>query len=192
MVAPLQNKLGAVLTDPRLNTILTARRSSFDLAAAMDNGRLLLVNLAKGQIGEGPSSLLGSLLVSHIALVGLKRAEQPASTRRDFIVYLDEFQTFSTLALATALSELRKYGVGMVLAHQHLSQLAQPVRDSVIGNAGSLVSLRVGAQDAPFVAAHLAPTFEPVDLVGLPNYNVYLRLLIDGMPSKPFSAVTDK
>lgn len=190
VAAPLQNKLGALLTDPRLKEILTGEKSSFDLREIMDHGKILLVNLSKGRIGEGPATLLGSLLVSAISQAALERAELPEEDRRPFWLYLDEFQTFSTLSLATMLSELRKYKVGLTLAHQYLSQLDPQVRDAALSNAGTLVSFRLGAHDARYLAPEFAPVFEPVDLLSLPNHHIYLRLMIGGEVSKPFSART--
>jgi DNA helicase HerA-like ATPase len=190
VTAPLLNKVAAFLTDPRLNSILTGRESSFDLRRVMDDGKILVVNLAKGKLGEGPASLLGSLLVSHLSLAALERAEEPQEKRRDFYLYLDEFQTFSTLTLATMLSELRKYRLNLILAHQYLGQLPTEVRDAVFGNAGTFVAFRVGALDAPTVARELSPVFEPDDLLSLPNFSVYLRLMIDGEPSRAFSGDT--
>ncbi len=189
VVAPLQNKVGAFLTDPLLERIITGE-SSFDLRDVIDQGKILLVNLAKGRIGEGPASLLGSLLVSSLALTALSRADVPEEKRRPFFCYLDEFHTFATLSLASMLSELRKYGLGLVLANQYLSQLDTQVRDAVLGNAGTLISFRVGPRDAPLIARHFEPKFEPLDLIRLPNYHLYLRLMIDGQPSSPFSAET--
>jgi len=190
VTAPLSNKVGAFLTDPRLQSILTGKRSSFDLPRIMDEGRILLVNLAKGRIGEGPAALLGSLLVSHLALGGLARADRPEEERRDFFLYLDEFHTFATLSLATMLSELRKYRLSLVLAHQYLGQLEPEIRDAVFGNAGTFISFRVGALDASTVARELSPTFEPDDLIALPNFHIYLRLMIEGEPSRAFSGET--
>ena len=190
VVAPLQNKVGAFLTDPLTRRILTGGKSTFDLREVIDSGKILLVNLSKGRIGEGPASLLGSLLLSSLAFHGLQRTEVPEETRRDFYVYLDEFHSFSTLTLATMLSELRKYRINLVLAHQYLSQLETEIRDAVLGNVGTIVSFRVGAADAGVIARELAPKFESVDLVGLPNFTIYLRLMIDGQPSKPFSGKT--
>ncbi len=188
VVAPLQNKVGAFLTDPLTRRILTGGHSSFDLREVIDSGKILLVNLSKGRIGEGPASLLGSLLLSTLAFSGLQRTDTAEEHRRDFYVYLDEFHTFSTLTLATMLSELRKYRINLILAHQYLAQLEPEIRDAVLGNAGTLVSFRVGASDAPLIARELAPKFEATDLIGLPNFNLYLRLMIDGEVSKPFSA----
>jgi hypothetical protein len=190
VVAPLQNKIGALLTDPVLRRILTEDGTRLDLRAIMDEGRVLIVNLDKGRIGEGPATVLGSLLVSHIALAGISRSEVPEEKRRDFFVYLDEFHAFATQSLATMLSELRKYRVGMILAHQHLSQLDPGIRDAVFGNVGTMISFRVGADDAQHIAREFAPTFAFTDLISLPRYNMYLRLLIDGEQSSPFSATT--
>src|SRR6185436_9115270 len=175
VVAPLQNKVGGFLTDPRLREILSASCSTFDLRAIMDGGKLLLVNLSRGEIGEGPAALLGSLLVSSIALTAFARAGQPIPQRRHFWVYLDEFQTFATLTLVSMLSELRKYRVGLVLGHQYLSQLSVDVRDAVFGNAGTFVSFRAGALDAPLVARELGPPVEPADVTSQANFAVYLR-----------------
>lgn len=190
VVAPLQNKVGAFLTDPLTRRILTGGRSSFDLREVIDSGKILLVNLSKGRIGEGPASLLGSLLLSSLAFTGLQRTDIGEESRRDFYVYLDEFHTFSTLSLATMLSELRKYKINLILAHQYLSQLEPEIRDAVLGNTGTIVSFRVGSSDAPVIARELAPRFEATDLIGLPNYNIYLRLMIDGQISKAFSGET--
>lgn len=190
VIAPLQNKIGALLTDPLLRRILTESGPQLDLRGIMDSGKILLINLDKGRIGEGPSTLLGSLLLSHIALAGLSRSEQPESERRDFFVYLDEFQTFTTLALATMMSELRKYRVGLVLSHQHLAQLDTAIRDAVYGNVGTIVSFRIGAQDASFLAREFAPRFDSTDLTSLPRFAAYVRLMIDGATSPPFSMTT--
>jgi len=188
VTAPLLNKVGAFLIDPRLKAILTAKEGSFDLRRLMDTGKILIVNLAKGKLGEGPASLLGSLLVSHLSLAALERADRPLEERKDFYLYLDEFHNFATLTLATMLSELRKYRLSLILAHQYLGQLETEVRDAVFGNAGTFIAFRVGALDAPIVARELAPKFEAEDLLTLPNFSVYLKLMIEGEPSKAFSA----
>ena len=192
VTAPLLNKVGAFLTDPLLHSILTGERSSFDLRHIIDEGKILVVNLAKGKLGEGPAGLLGSLLVSHLSLAAMERADRPHLDRRDFYLYLDEFHTFATLTLATMLSELRKYRLNLILAHQYLSQLEPEVRDAVFGNVGTFISFRVGALDAATVARELSPVFEPDDLLSLPNFSIYLRLMIDGEPSQPFSAQTQR
>lgn len=190
VTAPVQNKLGALLTDPRMRAIVTAPHSSFDLNDVMDNQKVLLVNLSRGQIGEGPAQLLGALLAARVGLAGLARADRPRAKRRDFCLYIDECQMFATESFASMLAELRKYHVSLVLANQYLSQLPNTIRDAVVGNVGTLISFRVGAADAAYLAREFAPTFSATDLVNLPNYNVIMRLMIDGEVSRPFSAET--
>jgi Type IV secretion-system coupling protein DNA-binding domain len=191
-IAPIQNKVGAFLADPVLNAIVTQPRSAFDLRRIMDEGRILLVNLAKGKIGEDVAALLGALLVSRIGLAGLSRTDVPETERRDFVLYLDEFQNFTTLSLANMLSELRKYRVNLTLAHQYLTQLDLQVRDAILGNVGTIISFRVGMEDAEILVKEFYPEFAPVDLVSLPNYNVYLKLMVNGAVTRPFSAETLK
>jgi hypothetical protein len=190
VIAPLQNKVGAFLADPLLNAILTQPKSNFDLRAVMDEGRVLLVNLAKGKIGGDSAALLGALLVSRIGLTALSRVEVPEKSRRDFFFYLDEFPTFTTLSLATMLSELRKYRVSLVLAHQYLSQVDLQVRDAILGNVGTIVSFRLGLADAEVLEKEFHPEFDADDLVNLPNHGIYLKLMMNGVVSRPFSAET--
>lgn len=189
-IAPIQNKVGAFLADPVLNAILTQPNSSFDLRHIMDEDGILLVNLAKGKIGEDSAALLGALLVSRIGLMGLSRTDVPEENRKDFYVYLDEFQSFTTLSLANMMSELRKYRVNLILAHQYLSQLDLPVRDAILGNAGTIISFRLGLADAEILSKEFWPEFTAEDLIRLPNYNVYIKLMVNGAVTKPFSAET--
>lgn len=188
--APIQNKVGAFLADPMLNRILTAPQEDLHIRQIMDDGKVLLVNLAKGRIGEDSSSLLGGLLVTTIGLAAYSRADTPSAQRRDFFVYIDEFQSFTTLAVANMFAELRKYRVGFTVAHQYLHQLEPDVRHAVLGNAGTIISFRVGAEDAAYLAREFQARFEAIDLMQLENYHIYLKLMIDGMPSRPFSAAT--
>lgn len=188
--APIQNKVGAFLADPLLNRILTAPKVDLHIRRIMDEGKVLLVNLAKGHIGEDSSSLLGGLLVTTIGLAAFSRADTRAAERRDFFVYIDEFQSFTTLALANMFSEMRKYRVGFTVAHQYLNQLDPEVRHAVLGNAGSIISFRVGVEDAPYLVREFHNRFSEIDLLQLPNYRIYLKLMIDGTPSAPFSALT--
>jgi len=191
-IAPIQNKVGAFLANPLLSRILTQPRNSFDLREIMDTGRILLVNLAKGKIGEDTAALLGALLVSQLGLRALSRANVPEDKRRDFYLYLDEFPSYTTQSLVTMLSELRKYRLNLILAHQFLSQLDLQVRDAILGNVGTLMSFRLGLQDAELMAKEFYPDVSASDLVNLPNYNFYLKLMIDGAVFKPFSAETFK
>ena len=189
-IAPVQNKVGAFLADPTLHRILTQPKSSFNLRQIMDDGKIFLVNLSKGKLGEDTASLLGSLLVSSIGLTGLRRADTAEDARRDFYLYLDEFHTFTTLSLAGMLSELRKYRLNLILAHQYLSQLDSKVRDAILGNVGTIIAFRIGLPDAELLEGEFFPDFRATDLINLPNYHIYLKLMIDGRVSHPFSAKT--
>jgi hypothetical protein len=189
-IAPIQNKVGAFLADPRLNRILTRPKSSFDLRRVMDEGRILLVNLSKGKIGEDGAALLGALLVAQMGVMGLARADMPEEDRRDFYLYLDEFQTFATPSLAMMLAELRKYRVNLILAHQYLGQLEPEVRDAILGNVGTMISFRIGVQDGLKVGQEFAPEFDVLDLTRLPNHQFVIKLMVDGLTSTPFSGET--
>lgn len=189
-IAPIQNKVGAFLADPRLRRFVCPEDRGLRLREIMDEGRVLLVNLSKGLLGEDSASTLGGLLVTSIGLAALSRADVPENERRPFFLYLDEFQNVTTLAMAEMLSELRKYGVGLVMAHQYLAQLDPAIRHAVLGNAGTIICFRVGPEDAHVLARQFEPIFEPIDLMNLPNRHIYLRLMIDGAPSRPFSAIT--
>ena len=187
-LAPIQNKLGALLSDPTLHRILVEPKADLHLRSLMDEGRVLLVNVSKGRLGEDTAHLLGALILSTLSLAALSRAD--SMERRPFFIYVDEFQSFTTLMLANMLPELRKYGVGLTLAHQHQHQLEPEIRSAVLGNAGTLISFRVGAEDAPYLAREFQPTFDAHDLVNLPNHSLYLKLMIDGTPGRAFSAGT--
>ena len=189
-IAPIQNKVGAFLANPLLQKILTQPKSSFKFRRLMDDRKILLVNLAKGKIGEDTGALLGALLVSRIGLAGMSRAEIPEKDRRDFYVYLDEFQNYTTLSLANMMSELRKYSVNLILAHQFLSQLDPQIRAAILGNAGTIISFRIGAEDAEILEKEFYPEFRASDLASLPNYHIYIKMMVDGATSHPFSGET--
>ena len=187
---PILNKVGAFLANPNIRQILTEPEKDLHFRQIMDDGQILLVNLAKGQIGQDAAGILGALLVTTLGLAAFSRQDSPEQTRRDFFLYLDEFQNFTTRSMADMTSELRKYHVGLVLAHQYFFQLDPHVREAVLGNAGTLVSFRLGAGDANSLAQEFQPEFAPLDFVRLPNYDIYLRLMVDGLPTPPFSATT--
>ena len=189
-IAPIQNKVGAFLADPTLRRILTKPEKPLQLRRIMDEGKMLIVNLARGQIGEDTTSLLGALLVTTAALAAFSRAEMQTVDRRPFFVYLDEFQSFTTRSLASMMAELRKYAVGVIAGHQYLTQVEPPVIDAVLGNAGTVICFRLGPRDAMAMAGEFEPKLEANDLVNLPNHQIYLKLMIDGAPSQPFSADT--
>ena len=188
--APVQNKLGALLSDPALYRILVNSESELRFRPIMDEGGILLVNVSKGHLGEDSALLLGGLIVSTLGLAAFSRAEGDAHARRPFFIYMDEFQNFTTLMLANMMSELRKYGIGLVLCNQYFHQLEPDIRHAVLGNAGTLISFRVGADDASLLASEFQPKFDVEDLLNLPNHDIYLKLLIDGSPAPPFSART--
>jgi DNA helicase HerA-like ATPase len=188
-IAPLQNKIGALLTDPVLRRFFTEDGDQLDIRTIMDQSKILVVNLDKGQLGEDSATLLGSVLLSHIALAGLQRSAEPEQQRRDFIVFVDEFQLFTTQALSNMLAELRKYRVSMTLATQYLAAIDRDIANAVLGNVGTIVAFRLGAHDAAEMAREFGPALTVEDFTSLPQFNVYVRLLIDGQPSKPFSAV---
>ena len=189
-IAPIQNKVGQFLSQPILRAIVGQSRTSLDLRRVMDDGQILIVNLSKGRIGEDASMLLGSLVVTSIQLATMSRADMPEKDRRDFALYVDEFQNFATDSFATILSEARKYRLSLVLANQYLAQMDEATAEAVFGNVGSLLVFQVGARDAEALAEQLGGDVTPQDLMALPRYTAYLRLLIDGMPSRPFSVET--
>ncbi|MBN4046441.1 type IV secretion system DNA-binding domain-containing protein [bacterium AH-315-P15] len=187
---PIQTRVGAFLADPRLRKILTNPQEPLSLRRIMDEGQILLVNLSKGRLGEDTAALLGALLITRLGLAAFSRANVSESERRPFYVYVDEFQHFTTQSVVSMASELRKYRIGLTLAHQYLDQLDSDIRGAVLGNAGTLVAFRLGGKDAPYIAKEFQPHVETLDLINLPNYHMYLKLMIDGTPSKPFSAAT--
>jgi GTPase SAR1 family protein len=189
-IAPIQNKVGAFLSHPLLQRILTRPEKPLSLRKIMDEGKILLVNLAKGSIGEDTSNLLGSLLISRFDLAALSRADIPEPDRKDYTLFLDEFHNFTTQSLVLMLSELRKYRLSLVLAHQYLTQLEPSIKDAILGNVGTIIIFRIGASDAETFAQEFAPEFALTDFTNLPNYHIYLKLMVDGKISAPFSAVT--
>jgi len=189
-IAPIQNKIGAFLADPRMRRIVTEPAIDLSLRRVMDEGKVLIVNLAKGTVGEDSASLLGALLVTTFGLAAYSRANIAEEERQPFFLYIDEFQAFTTLAVADMISELRKYALALTVAHQHKDQIEDTVWHALIGNAGTLISFRVGAEDARLVSKEFMDIVGVDDLIGLGNYTVYLKLMIDGMPSRPFKATT--
>jgi len=189
-VAPIQNKVGQFLTSPLVRNIVGQTQSKINMRKVMDEGKILILNLSKGRIGEDNSALLGAMMITRLQLAAMSRIEISEEKRRDFYLYVDEFQNFATESFANILSEARKYRLNLILAHQYITQLEEPVRDAVFGNIGTLVTFRVGAEDAEFLERELAPEFNANDLVNLAKYDIYLKLMIDGMASRPFSATT--
>jgi hypothetical protein len=189
-IAPILNKTGLFLTSVPLRNIVGQKTRGFRMQQVLDGSKILLCNLSKGAIGEDACSLLGSMLVTSIQLAAMYRAKQPEHERIPFFLYVDECQVFVTHSFADMLAEARKYRLGVFMANQFLDQLNEKIRPAIFGNAGTLISFRVGAGDAEILAREFYPTFEAIDLVNLPRYSMYLKLMIDGATSLPFSALS--
>jgi len=188
--AAIQNKVGQFISSPLIRNIIGQVKSTIDMRGIMNNKKILILNLSKGRIGEDASRLLGALLVTKIQLAAMQRVEIPEEERKDFYLYVDEFQNFATESFVNILSEARKYRLCLILGHQYISQMEDQVRDAVFGNIGTLLSFRVGAEDAEFLEKELTPEFLAADLVNLAKYDIYLKLMIDGLAGRPFSAQT--
>ena len=189
-IAPIQNKIGAFLSNHIIKSVLINPTKEIKLRKIIDENKILLVNLSKGRIGEDTANLLGGLLISSLGLAAFSRADTSEHTRTPHMLYVDEFQNFTVLSLINMMSELRKYKVGMILANQYLYQLDKDIREAVLGNVGTLISFRVGPNDARYLAKEFYPIFRQEDIINLPNFSIYLKLMINGSPSKPFSADT--
>jgi hypothetical protein len=190
VIAPILNKVGRIVMSPMLRSIFGQPRSALILREVIDEGRILLVNVAKGRIGEGATTLLGSLLSTLIEVAALGRADRPPESRRPFYLYIDEFHVVATPAFVSLLPEARKFAAGIVAVHQFLAQNDEPLQAALLGTVGTMVVFRVGAQDAKLLAEELHPPFDRTDLVHLPGYHAYVRLMIDGTVSRPFSAIS--
>lgn len=188
--AAVQNKVGQFISAPLIRNIVGQVKSSFQMRQVMDEGKILIVNLSKGKIGEDNSMLLGALLITKLQLAAMSRVDIPEAERKDFFLYVDEFQNFATESFAHILSEARKYRLALILGHQYVSQLEEEVRDAIWGNVGTFVSFRIGAEDAEFIEKEFTPEFTASDFVNLSKYHVYIKLMIDGATSRPFSAQT--
>jgi DNA helicase HerA-like ATPase len=193
-LAAIQNKVGQFVSNPLIRNILGQSRSALNMREIMDTGKILIVNLSKGKMGEDNSALLGAMIITRLQLAAMSRVDLPESKRRDFFMYVDEFQNFATESFASILSEARKYRLSLVLAHQYIGQLvtdqSTKVRDAVFGNVGTIVTFRIGAGDAEFLEKEFMPEFVQQDLVNLAKANIYVKLMIDGVASRPFSAET--
>ncbi len=189
-IAPIQNKVGQFLSSSIIRNIVGQPKSTIDLRTLMDDGKIVLLNLSKGRIGEDSSALLGAMMITRLQLAAMSRVDIAEEERRDFYLYVDEFQNFATESFASILSEARKYRLNLIIAHQYIEQLDEQVRAAVFGNVGTIMCFRVGAADSEFLAKEFFPTFTEEDLVNLTKFNVYMKLMIDGVASSPFSAVT--
>jgi hypothetical protein len=189
-IAPIQNKVGQFLSSPLIRNILGQPKSSLNIRFAMDSKKIIIVNLSKGKIGEDNSALLGAMLVTKFQLDAMSRADIKESEREDFYLYVDEFQNFATESFATILSEARKYKLNLTMANQYIAQMPEEVQEAVFGNVGSIFSFQVGYDDAEYMAKQFADEDMVNDIVSLEKYTGYFRMLVDNMPSKPFSVRT--
>ena len=187
-VSPIQNKVGQFLSSSFMRNIVGQVKSSIDMRKAMDDGKILIMNLSKGRVGEDNSALLGAMMITKIQLAAMSRVDSDEGDRRDFYLYIDEFQNFSTESFANILSEARKYRLNLIMAHQYIEQLDERVKPAVFGNVGTIICFRVGAADAEELVKEFTPIFTEEDIVNLPKYEMYLKLMIDGISSDPFSA----
>jgi hypothetical protein len=185
------SKFGAFLSNEMMRNIIGQTKSAFTLREVMDEGKILIVNLSKGRLGMLNSQLLGMIFVMKFQAAAMSRANVPESERKDFALYVDEFQNFSTDSFATILSEARKYHLNLIVANQFTTQLTEEIRDAVFGNTGTIVAFRVGQdEDAEALSKRMRPAFDPGDLLRMPNYNAAVRMLINGVPTQPFSMAT--
>lgn len=190
-IAPVLNKVGAFTANPIIRNIIGQEKSSFNIRKIMDEGKILVVNLSKGLIGEDNAAILGAFLVTKVQLAAMSRSDIPdVKDRRPFYLYVDEFQNFATDSFAVILSEARKYGLNLTVANQYVSQMTDSVRDAVFGNVGTTISFRVSADDAPVLAKQFEPTFEAADLLQLNNRHFVISMIINGEKVPAFSATT--
>lgn len=200
MLGYLISKVGRFVENETMRNIIGQPHSSFDFRKVMDEGKILLINLSKGKTGEVNAKLLGLIIVSKLQIAAMSRSDIPEENRRDFYLYVDEFQNFVTDSFATILSEARKYRLNLVIAHQFISQLATEkegtsaldtrMKDAVFGNAGTMICFRIGVEDAELVAKEFAPVFSEFDVINIERYNAYVKLMIKGTASRPFNMKT--
>ncbi len=188
--AAIQNKVGQFISAPLIRNLIGQVRSSIDIRKIMDEEKILILNLSKGKIGEDAAKLLGGLVITKLQLAAMSRVDIPEKDRKDFFLYVDEFQNFATVSFCNILSEARKYRLSLVLAHQYIGQMAEEVKEAVFGNVGTMISFRIGAEDAEYIQKEFTPYFDVQDFVNLPKYQIYLKLMVDGIAGKPFYANT--
>lgn len=191
-IIPLVNKLGQFLSDPLLRNIFGQKQNKIDISKLMNEQKIILINLSKGRLGEENSSFLGSIFLTKIKQAGMERAAIPEKERKDFYIYVDEFQNVVTQTFENILSEARKYGLNLTMAHQYVGQIITKVHQAVLGNCGSIITFRVGGEDAVKMKPEFAPLFEVKDMINLAVTEFYIKMTIDGESYDPFSAETLK
>lgn len=189
-ISPILNKTGLFVAITQLRNVIGQTISSFQIQDVMDKQKILICNLSKGKLGEDASTILGSMMVNAIQLAALSRASQPEEQRKPFYLYVDEMHSFVSLSFADILAEARKYNLSLFMAHQYIEQIHEKIRYAIFGNVGTMIIFRVGADDAKHLVQEVHPPFNEEDLINLPRYSMYLKLMIDGASSRPFSATT--
>jgi type IV secretory pathway TraG/TraD family ATPase VirD4 len=198
MIPYFSSKFGPFITNSIMRNTIGQAKSGFNVREIMDNKKILLINLSKGKIGDLNTQLLGLIIVAQIQMAAMSRADMPKKDRKDFYLYVDEFQNFATDSFATILSEARKYRLNLIMAHQYINQLtvskfgntSSAIKDAVFGNVGSMMSFKVGAEDAEYLAKEYAPVLSEQDVINIANYKAYLKLNINNTTSRPFSLQT--
>ena len=201
MLGYLISKVGRFIENAMIRNIIGQPKSGFNFRDVMDQNKILLVNLAKGKVGEVNSNLLGLIIVAKLQMAALSRTDSPESQRSDFYLYIDEFQNFITDSIATILAEARKYKLNLILAHQYVGQLSEgsgpesksygdKIKDAIFGNVGTLMSFRIGVDDAELIAKQMAPVVDEYDLINIERFNAYVRLLVNNQPQKAFNVHT--
>jgi len=189
-IMPIQNKVGQFVSSTVIRNIIKNPKSTIDLQKVMDEGKIVLVNLSQGKLGEDNAALLGAMLITKIQLAAMNRVTQREEDRKDFYLYVDEFQNFATSSFVKILSEARKYRLNLILANQYIAQVPEDVRSAIFGNAGTMMSFLIGAEDAPYMAKEFSERFEEKDLLSLGNYQTIIKLAIDNISQSPFLAQT--
>ncbi|MBU1119446.1 type IV secretion system DNA-binding domain-containing protein [Patescibacteria group bacterium] len=187
-IAPIQNKVGQFLSISLIRNIVGQPKSTINMRDVIDSKKILLLNLSKGKVGEDASALFGAMMITQLQLAAMSRVDIQEEKRVDFYLYVDEFQNFATDSFADILSEARKYRLNLIMAHQYINQLPETVYDAVFGNVGTMIVFRIGAQDSEMFETEFEPVFTANHLVNLTKYNVYLKLMINGVASQAFSA----
>jgi type IV secretory pathway TraG/TraD family ATPase VirD4 len=189
-ISPILNKVGQFVTSPLVRNVVNTTTSSFDIESVMNDGKILLVNVSQGKLGEDNMALLGAMIITKIQLAAMNRVYVPEEQRRDFYLYIDEFQNFATTSFVKILSEARKYRLNLTLANQYMAQIPDEVKASIFGNAGSMLSFILGAQDAEWMVKEFGSRYSQEDLVSLGRYQIISKLMIDGQVSPPFPGTT--
>jgi len=189
-IAPIQNKVGQFVFSPTIRGILEHPKSTIDLEDIMDQGKIMILNLSQGKLGEDNAALLGAMFITKMQLAAMNRVNIKEAERRDFYLYVDEFQNFATSSFIKILSEARKYRLDLILANQYVAQVEEPVQKAIFGNAGTLISFLVGAQDALALSHEFGQIYKEEDLVNMGNYQIVIKLAIDGLTSLPFHSLT--